>query len=32
MSWFRMGISKLNCGLGFQDLEVFNLTLLTKQG
>lgn len=32
MSWSRLGISKQNVGLGFRDLEVFNLALLAKQG
>jgi len=32
MSWARLGQSKLNGGLGYRDLEVFNLALLAKQG
>ncbi|XP_062152738.1 uncharacterized mitochondrial protein AtMg00310-like [Alnus glutinosa] len=32
MKWSRLGQSKLNGGLGYRDLEVFNLSLLAKQG
>lgn len=32
MSWSRMGRAKEKGGLGFRDLEMFNLSLLAKQG
>ncbi|KAJ0081310.1 hypothetical protein Patl1_12097 [Pistacia atlantica] len=31
-SWDKMKLSKTNDGLGFKDLELFNLAMLTKQG
>ncbi len=32
LAWKRMCISKLHRGMGFRDLEAFNLELLAKQG
>ena len=32
MAWEKMGASKSNGGLGFQDLVCFNKVLLAKQG
>jgi hypothetical protein len=32
MSWKRMGMAKEWGGLGFRGLELFNLSLLAKQG
>jgi hypothetical protein len=30
MSWDKMGLSKSKCGLGYGDLECFNIVLLAK--
>jgi hypothetical protein len=32
MNWDKMGLSKESEGLGYSDLECFNLALLAKQG
>jgi hypothetical protein len=32
MKWLRLGQSKLDGGLGYRHMEVFNLSLLAKQG
>ena len=32
VSWKKMCISKLNRGVGFRNLQAFNLAMLAKQG
>jgi hypothetical protein len=32
ISWDRLGVSKMQGGMGFQDLDIFNRALLAKQG